>query len=183
MTILNVLGKNRYVDYGIKLRETIFLAEDKSKNCVNYPHGKYETYSDCDDAFIASALPPGLVPIWSTDNIHKVTNKIYIQDIMSDSPYSYISLAYGNQKSTCPMSCSTINVEFKLLHEGTTGEQPGLGLIFSEDVLVTRTEFLTFNFMLFLSDIGGSMGLWLGVGLLQAVEIIIGSFLRGARHE
>ena len=53
----------------LKLTENIFLAKDKSKSCVTYPHGKYETYGDCDEDFVVSSLPHGLVPIWSTDNL------------------------------------------------------------------------------------------------------------------
>ena len=28
------------------------MEEDKSKNCVNYPYGKYEDYNDCDEDFL-----------------------------------------------------------------------------------------------------------------------------------
>ena len=49
--------------------------------------------------------------------------------------------------------------------------QPQLVLTFSDSVIVTKTDFLKFNFMMFLADIGGSMGLWLGLGLLQVLEI------------
>ena len=46
-------------------------------------------------------------------------------------------------------------------------------LTYSYNVLETKTYFLKFNFLIFLSDVGGSMGLWLGIGLLQALEIIL----------
>ena len=38
---------------------------------------------------------------------------------------------------------------------------------------VTTTRFVQFNLMTFLSNIGGSLGLWLGLGMLQLGEIIL----------
>ena len=48
---------------------------------------------------------------------------------------------------------------------------PGIELYFSQDITVTKTEFLKFTFEKFLSDVGGSMGLWLGLGILQSFEL------------
>ena len=50
-------------------------------------------------------------------------------------------------------------------------EEPGIWLQLIQDVTVTKTEFLKFTFEKFLSDVGGSMGLWLGLGLLQSFEL------------
>ena len=38
--------------------------------------------------------------------------------------------------------------------------------------MVTKTNFMKFIFVNFLSGLGGCMGLWLGIGLLQTLEII-----------
>ena len=38
---------------------------------------------------------------------------------------------------------------------------------------MTRTDFLKFYLSTFLSDLGGSMGLWLGLGMVQAVELLV----------
>ena len=46
------------------------MEEDKSKNCVKYPHGKLESYNDCDEDFLISAIPANLVPIWSAKECH-----------------------------------------------------------------------------------------------------------------
>ena len=46
-------------------------------------------------------------------------------------------------------------------------------LTFSQGMTVTKTKFKKFNFTILLSEIGGSMGLWLGLGLLQVLEISI----------
>jgi hypothetical protein len=50
-------------------------------------------------------------------------------------------------------------------------------LTLSSKVLVTRTDFPEFRLASFLSEVGGSMGLWLGLGMVQALELVINSLL------
>ena len=134
---------------------------------MNYPFGEQETYKDCDDNFLASAIPPGLVPIWLTNNTDNVTTSLYKNDV---DEFNFGSLFVGEQISTCHKPCTTLHVESRFLREADF-DNPIITLSFSQTVVVTNTHFLQFNFLLFLSDIGGTMGLWLGLGLLQAVEI------------
>jgi hypothetical protein len=44
-------------------------------------------------------------------------------------------------------------------------------LTFSPKVRVTKTDFLRFYLSTFLSDLGGSMGLWLGLGIAQVFQL------------
>merc|ERR1719233_444373 len=74
--------------------------------------------------------------------------------------------------SLCPLPCSTIHLESRLITEKDSDwNTSAIILTFSDNVIITKTDFLKFNFMIFLADIGGSMGLWLGLGLLQVLEI------------
>ena len=151
------------------------MEEDKSKNCVNYPHEKYETYSDCEDDFVASNLPPGIVPIWFTNNTDEVTTSFHEENITNLPLYKM--LHDGTQKSSCPLPCSILHVESRYLRV-VDYKRPGITLIFSQDIVVTKTEFLSFTFEKFLSDVGGSMGLWLGLGLLQTLELFTNHICR-----
>ena len=151
------------------MKKNIFVEDDKSKNCVDYPHDKHETYNDCDEEFLASSIPAGLVPIWLTNNKEKVTTRLYVRNL---SFLPYLNLLAGHTKSPCPMPCSTIHVESRYLFNKANYD-PSITLHFGQSLMVTRTDFVEFHFLVFLSDIGGSMGLWLGLGLLQAVEISI----------
>ena len=63
------------------MKENIFVEEDISKNCVEYPHGKHDTYNDCDEDFVVSNLPPDLVPIWFTNNTDEVTTSFHEENI------------------------------------------------------------------------------------------------------
>ena len=38
---------------------------------------------------------------------------------------------------------------------------------------VTTTDFLPFYLTTLLADLGGSMGLWLGLGVLQAIQLLL----------
>ena len=46
--------------------------------------------------------------------------------------------------------------------------QTSIGLMFAEKVAISRTDFLQPTLSSVLSEIGGSLGLWLGLGTLQA---------------
>ena len=93
---------------------------------------------------------------------------------MHSKLYPYFDLIDGTQKSNCPMPCSTMQVESRLLQEKLgEGNIHFVDLTFSQGMTVTTTKFKKFNFTILLSEIGGSMGLWLGLGLLQVLEISI----------
>ena len=38
---------------------------------------------------------------------------------------------------------------------------------------VSKTDFVKFNLATFLANTGGSLGLWLGLGLLQLAQILV----------
>ena len=53
---------------------------------------------------------------------------------------------------------------------------------FDQSVTLYDSDFPGFDWVAFFTDLGGSLGLWLGVGVAQVVEIvlnwIIGSYVR-----
>ena len=71
--------KNSYV---VELGESVFLEDDPSKACRNYPNPEYTSYRECDDQFmkdfVATFDPPGIVPVWLTDDITQVTEQTVI---------------------------------------------------------------------------------------------------------
>ena len=86
---------------------------------------------------------------------------------------TYGDLVVGSQLSDCPLPCTTTRTKTKHLFDTPEDRNIStLALTFSGKVLVTRTDFLTFSLASLLSEVGGSMGLWLGLGMVQALELI-----------
>ena len=146
------------------------MQEDPSKTCINYPNDKFESYKACEDDFLTKSLPPGFVPIWATDNLSLVTREVYNPNISG-----FVDLFDGSKMSTCPLPCSTISVESRQRKgkESTHRNFSKLNLSFNDYVTVTSHNFIQFKFPNLLSEIGGGLGLWLGLGVLQAFELLV----------
>ena len=96
----------------------------------------------------------------------------------NSSMVKYEDLFEGTQLSDCPLPCTTTHTETNYLHETPDPRNfSSLFLTFSSKVMVTRTDFLNFSLSSFLSEVGGSMGLWLGLGMVQTMELVINSLL------
>ena len=62
--------------YSIEISKNIFVEEDPSKNCQNYPNKQFSSYNDCDESFMKEMCDKeGLVPIWLTNDFEKVTKQ------------------------------------------------------------------------------------------------------------
>ena len=46
------LDKYESSEYLIQIKENIFVEEDKTKNCQNYPNAKFVSYGNCDEEFL-----------------------------------------------------------------------------------------------------------------------------------
>ena len=93
---------------------------------------------------------------------------------------AYGDLFDGTQLSDCPVPCTTTNTDTKHLFDITNvrnSNSSTILLTFSSKVLVTKTDFPEFSLVSFLSEVGGSMGLWLGLGMVQVLELVINSLL------
>ena len=60
-----------------------------------------------------------------------------------------------------------------LLFSEQSNEAPIIKINFASLVPVSNTDFMKFDLVEFLSSIGGSLGLWLGLGVLQLLEVIL----------
>ena len=157
----------------MQLKKTKFIEEDKTKNCLTYPTDKFPSYSSCDNNFLKSSLPSGLEPIWLAEDIDTVTTLMNIEKFPNNS-IDYGDLLDGTQTSDCHLPCVTTFVETRLFSESSSTFNGSLiNLTFSPTISITTTSFLKFIFAKFLSDLGGCMGLWLGLSMFQLVETLI----------
>ena len=69
-----LIFRNLYFWLAYVYSQEEYSPEDPANPCANYPTEEYSSYSDCDDDFVRRALPPGLKPFWTVDNISEATN-------------------------------------------------------------------------------------------------------------
>jgi hypothetical protein len=93
--------------YNIALTQTVYDEDDESKNCAVYPTSLYGSYGDCDKAYVESVLD-GIVPIWATENISRVTTQY-------KTPNGKISMHGEAEVSrACKLPCTTTKGTFTL---------------------------------------------------------------------
>ena len=101
-------------DYILELKQDIFVENDPSKNCANYPNAQCDSYNDCDKKFTLKKLSDHygtkLVPIWATGDLENVTTSHTV-----DWSYDYGSLYDGTTKSDCPQPCKTSSVNARFI--------------------------------------------------------------------
>ena len=57
--------------YMVEISRNIFVEEDPSKRCTNYPTDVFQSYKECDNWYmrnLLSKVSPDLVPIWLADD-------------------------------------------------------------------------------------------------------------------
>ena len=72
--------------YIIDVNQNVFEEEDEEKNCVNYPTPHFDTYMDCDDAFVLESTSRmgfgNQIPIWATRNISQASRGFFVENVM-----------------------------------------------------------------------------------------------------
>ena len=96
-------------------------------------------------------------------------------------------LADGSRVSDCPLPCKTTRTQAKLLYEYKTGDT-SIDITFSSKVKLTKTDLVKPTLSSFLSEVrlkkfvmmiktqfqvGGSLGLWLGLGAVQVFQLAV----------
>ena len=162
----------------VEMKKNIFLEEDKSKKCRKYPNQDFSSYRECDNLYIKNTLAahwPGLMPIWATDDLTNVSTafpRVADMKVLD-------ALFKGEQVSNtfCPLPCTMVYVKSKFVKSYDSFKNASLiSITFSDHIEVTSTTFDKLSLSTFLSDVGGSMGLWLGLGITQVVGILINLF-------
>ena len=77
---INIDGTGRFEEYLVKISQRIFVEEDPSQNCKNYPTPEFSSYGQCDETFLRNLLKvhhSHLKPIWLTDDLSEVTRNIF----------------------------------------------------------------------------------------------------------
>ena len=60
----------------VDITQRVFVEEDPSTTCRNYPNLDYLSYEECDSHFVRNLLP-GLTPVWMTEDFAAVSTQVY----------------------------------------------------------------------------------------------------------
>ena len=66
--------------YMVEISRNIFVEEDPSERCTNYPTDVLESYKECDNWYmrnLLSKVSPDLVPIWLADDMENVSALLF----------------------------------------------------------------------------------------------------------
>ena len=96
--------------------------------------------------------------------------------LSGDAQAELKALYDGTRESDCERPCRSTTVIGTELSQVCTGKNTS-SLTFTLDQTLTLydSDFPGFGWVSLLTDLGGSLGLWLGLGVAQLVEIILKS--------
>ena len=69
--------------------------------------------------------------------------------------------------------CRSTMTRGTMITSTSWNETSSIVFSFNPNLQLERIGFAEFNFPAFLADLGGSLGLWLGLGVVQMLELII----------
>ena len=160
------------------ISQKVYVEEDPTKNCANYPTDEYETYNDCDRktalAELAKIISPDLYPLWAapSTNLSSVSKEpVYIQN-SSAYMMTHVNYANGLKVTSCRLPCTlTKTLAKSYMDQESLGS--GFSVNVNQDMQVTQTSLVQFDHVKFLCDIGGMLGLWLDLGAMQLGELLV----------
>ena len=165
--------------YSIEFKQNIFIEKDTSKSCKNYPNTKFVSYDECDQAFVKKSLKQvyPLNPFWADYANENVTLNATYYNYHEINSYMF-NLYSGATETECDLPCATTTVFSRMIYETNwptinTFSGNYIDLTPSTRVLITKTEFPPFSLSMALASYGGSMGFWLGLGVVQVFQYIM----------
>ena len=134
--------RNLYSTYIVKIKKNVFVEEDGTKNCRNYPNQDFVSFKECDFQYMKNKVKEvapklDLLPPWLADDLDHVTRDPveFSQSQFGHISYQLGRLIGGLDASDCPLPCTTISTEAKLTGKSDR-ESSGFALQFQSSVEV-----------------------------------------------
>ena len=164
--------RNRYI---FEFKQNTFSEEDEEKGCKNYPWKEYSSYRDCDDSFVSDQLGVyPFIPVWATDDLKVVTNHTFFDKGKDEDTFHLlIDLYDGTRMSSCPLPCTSTTVSgLWISSQNEAKSLTTFDFTFGHTIIITVSKFPRFNLARFVSNLGGSLGLWFGLGVSQLILMV-----------
>ena len=159
----------------LEISKNIYLEEDLKKNCRDYPNTDFESFNACDEFYIQQIFnayfPPGFMPVWFTNNLSIVSTHVKTE-AFKDSPVDLEDLVAGDEDSDCPVPCKSTTIIGRPINTQILNKPFSMiDFTIASGVTVSRTVFTKSSIAELFSSFGGSLGLWLGLGIIQLAEL------------
>ena len=162
----------KFRQFILRIAQTIDLEEDPGSMCINYPTKAFTSFRDCDERFVYQEMKQkyNLMPFWAAKSLDEVTKLVhYNKENLTIPPWRY--LLEGARESNCQLPCKSTKVFGALWSSFTRNSDQNdvIEIRFHHEVSITESYFPSFSLPSFFADLGGSLGLWLGVGAVQII--------------
>lgn len=164
--------------YLLEINKNENLEDISNPRCKNYKSP--EDFAACDTKFVKDHLQSigwgNITPIWATDDLNEVTDdselfstvKTIFRDVKTKD------ILYGDTKNDCPFPCVSRSIESKRLRSITMNKNNAdIKLCFHGTYKNIVEEKVKFDMMVMLSLSGGNMGLWMGLSIVQMIDMAI----------
>ena len=105
------LTQNFLKSFTSELKQEIFVEEDKSKECKNYPNSDYSSYNECDQEYIrrkiSAFIGPNFTPLWAATGNGNATKKAVLSPEEKVMYEEVSRLGQGYDPSPCHLPCKT----------------------------------------------------------------------------
>ena len=175
------LDKGKYSKYAAEFSQTVFVEEDPSIRCKNYPFEGLKSFDECDkeqmEAWVVDKynfLPFFMAKEEANATVGPVEVNFNCNDSASPEAYAHFN---GYIKSSCPRPCTQTQIKLNRLVAESWDFGPAVEVIFSDKVMVTYNYYPKFSPVEALASLGGSLGLWLGLGVLQLLQLTLAALI------
>ena len=172
--IENKIGKDetkRMNKFMLSLEQDIYVEEDKAIGCKKYD---ITSFNDCDEDAMQNWVvnKHDFLPFFmAKEQTNSTAGPIEVDFNCSLWKEEY-AMFLGYRRSSCPIPCTKTIIDVKHLATEEAYDHTII-FMFSESLMVTTHSFPDMSLVEDLASVGGSMGLWLGLGVLQLLQLVV----------
>ena len=118
------LVESRRKEYMVEVHKIEHVEEDPAQGCRRYPNKNFETFNDCDMAFMRRGIAasygayPSFNPLMVAENESEATSWMEVgSDFYAPKQFNFRDMSDGTTPSDCPPSCTLHHISASFLAE------------------------------------------------------------------